>query len=293
MLAMGLASSGMSPTARLGYETGGLEGIQRLKALVASFDSPEALTALSAKFSQLHGLILNAPRQFLLIGEEAHQQSLTESLLAPELPSANESIEALTFDSVRTQVREAWATATQVNFCAKAYPSVAAGHPDNAALSVLGGYLRNSFLHTAIREQGGAYGGGAMQDASTASFRFFSYRDPRLEETLADFDKSISWMLDEEHPEHLLEEANLGVISAMDKPSSPSGEAKQAFYNRLFDRDLNFRMAYRKQVLAVTVEDLRRVTRTYLIPEQASIGIVSNKDNLSQLNIDGIKINTL
>ena len=33
-----------------------------------------------------------------------------------------------------------------------------------------------------------------------------------------------------------LEEAILGVIGSMDKPSSPAGEGKQDFHNRLFGR---------------------------------------------------------
>jgi Zn-dependent M16 (insulinase) family peptidase len=59
---------------------------------------------------------------------------------------------------------------------------------------VLGGFLRNGFLHRAIREQGGAYGGGASHDAGIAAFRFYSYRDPRHAATLADFDAALDWL---------------------------------------------------------------------------------------------------
>ena len=45
-------------------------------------------------------------------------------------------------------------------------------HEDSAALVVLGNLLRNGFLHRAIREQGGAYGGGASQDSNSGAFRF-------------------------------------------------------------------------------------------------------------------------
>ena len=65
-------------------------------------------------------------------------------------------------------------------------------HVDAAALTFRG-YLRNGFLHRTIREQGGAHGGGASQDCHTGAFRFFSYRDPRIEGTLNDFDQSIQW----------------------------------------------------------------------------------------------------
>lgn len=67
---------------------------------------------------------------------------------------------------------ELWLANTQVNFCARAYPTVPEAHPDAAALTVLGGFLPGGFLHRAIREQGGAYGGGASQDSGIAAFRF-------------------------------------------------------------------------------------------------------------------------
>ena len=74
--------------------------------------------------------------------------------------------------------------------------------------------------------KGGAYGGGASQDANSASFRFFSYRDPRLQETLSDFDAAIDWVLSSQHKPHQLEEAILGVIASLDKPASLSWRGK-------------------------------------------------------------------
>ena len=173
-----------------------------------------------------------------------------------------------------------WLTNTQVNFCARAYPTVAVQHPDAAALTVLGGFLRNGFLHRAIREQGGAYGGGASQDSGIAAFRFYSYRDPRLDETLQDFDDAVSWMLENKHDKRALEESILGVIGSLDKPGSPAGEAKQHFHNRLFGRSHEQREHFRQQVLAVSLEDLRRVADTYLRPELASTAVITNNSKL-------------
>ena len=183
---------------------------------------------------------------------------------------------AFTVAPVQQQVRQAWLTNTQVNFCAKAYPTVPVEHPDSAPLSVLAGFLRNGYLHRAIREQGGAYGGGASHDSDNAAFRFFSYRDPRLGETLDDFDKAVRWLLDEKHEWRLVEEAILGVIGAIDKPSSPAGEAKDAFYNNLFGRSPEQRRKFRQRVLEVKLDDLQRVGETYFKPGQASIAVISS-----------------
>jgi Zn-dependent M16 (insulinase) family peptidase len=157
-----------------------------------------------------------------------------------------------------------WAANTQVNFCAKAYPTVPSGHPDAPVLTVLGAYLRNGFLHRSIREQGGAYGGGASHDANVGAFRFFSYRDPRNLETLADFDASIDWLLTEKHDELALEEAILSVMSSLDKPASPAGEVKKAFYDELYGRTAEHKRQLRDAIISTTIDDLQRVASTYL-----------------------------
>jgi len=280
-LAVSLASSRMSPTARLNHEFSGLESIRQLRTLRDAFSENSNIDQLLVKFKRLHQQIINAPRQFLLIGEQEFKAGLLSDIdqAWPE-NNPDELSSALGFAHVRDTVRQVWTTATQVNFCAKAYPTVPAVHEDNAVLHVLAGFMRNGYLHRAIREQGGAYGSGAGQDANSASFRFFSYRDPRLQETLTDFDNALDWVVSNKHQPHQLEEAILGVIAAMDKPSSPAGEAKQAFYSHLFKRDLEHRMTFRRRILEVSMEDLKRVTQTYFSPDAASIGVISNAEAL-------------
>ena len=183
-----------------------------------------------------------------------------------------------------------WIANTQVNFCAKAYPTVTMEHADAAALSVLGGFLRNGYLHTAIREQGGAYGGGATQDTNTAVFKFYSYRDPRLSETLDDFDNAINWMLDNDHEDRQLEEAILGVIGGMDKPGSPAGEAKSAFHNDLHGRSREKLQLFRQRVLEVSTDDLKRVTETYLKNGEASVAVITSAATYEELGDLGLEV---
>lgn len=290
-LAMSLASSRMSPTALLAHRSGGLEGIKQLKELRGQMAQKSSRDELLDKFKALHEQILAADKEFLVIAEPEHRTELLADIdKVWGAPVDGKAASPLVLPPLRENLREAWSTTTAVNFCAKAYPTVASGHADNAALQVLAGFMRNGFLHRAIREQGGAYGGGASQDANSASFRFFSYRDPRLQETLTDFDAAIDWVVATEHKPHQLEEAILGVIASLDKPASPAGEAKQAYFNRKFGRSLEYRTQFRKQVLNTTIADLKRVAELYLAPEKASVGIISNKESVESLNIDNLKI---
>lgn len=276
-LAMTLASQGFSPTAKLSHASSGILGIQNLKALDDSLDSPASLNKLTESLSDIHQAIINSSQQFLVVGEEQSAAGIWSKVNELWQGQDANSNSKLSLPAIRENTRELWLCNTQVNFCAKAYQTVNGGHEDAPALAVLGGVLRNGFLHTSIREQGGAYGGGASQDSSIGGFRFYSYRDPRLGETLDDFDKSITWLLEKDHEWRVVEEAILGVISSIDKPSSPAGTAKLHFHNNLFGRTPEYHSTFRNAVLNLTQADLKRVTEKYLRPEQASVGVITHK----------------
>ncbi|WP_034765473.1 insulinase family protein [Chrysiogenes arsenatis] len=294
-LAMLAASSGMSPVAALSHRLRGLAGIRHTKIIEQKLENNDALAAFAAGLAEIHRRIQAAPRQILLIGEDEILQSATPQVCSLWENSGLQQApyQPFALSAVRQTSRQGWLTNTQVNFCAKAYPTVPVDHPDAPVLSVLGGFLRNGYLHRAIREQGGAYGGGANQDSDVAAFRFYSYRDPRMEETLADFDQSVQWLLQEQHEWRHVEEAILGVIGNMDKPGSPAGEAKKAFHNQLLGRTPEQRQRYRERVLSVTLDDLQRVASTYLQPEAASMAVVSRVENGEKLRKLGLETTTL
>ncbi|KMQ74868.1 insulinase family protein [Marinobacter subterrani] len=292
-LAMGAASQGMSPGAWLSFRLGGLAGIRGTKQLDQALKDPEELAALCEKLSALHEKIRNQRREFLVIGEEEQLPAMVDDLKSCWAGTSEAAGEGWKMAPVNYTTREAWLTSTQVNFCAKAYNTVPVDHPDAAALTVLGGFLRNGYLHRAIREKGGAYGGGAGQDSVNGTFRFFSYRDPRLEETLDDFDKALTWLQETDHDYQELEESILGVIGQLDRPRSPAGAARHAFHNKLFGRSPEQRARFRERVLSVTLDDLKRVASTWLIPEKASTAVVTSPENRARVEKLGLEIQEL
>ena len=280
-LAMTAACAGMSPLARLHHHQSGLAGIRQLRALDESLSNKENLQDYADQLAQLHEKLANTAMHFLVIAENdkvAEVAQAASGIWTRTSPSGD--LATFSMPPIRERCGELWLTNTQVNFCARAYPTVTEHHPDAAALVVLGGFLRNGFLHRAIREQGGAYGGGAAQDSGIAAFRFYSYRDPRFAETLLDFDRAVAWLMDTPHDDRALEEAILGVMGSLDKPSSPAGEAKQHFHNRLFGRTHEMREQFRQRILTVSLDDLRRVTEIYLKPELASTAVITNSGQL-------------
>jgi Zn-dependent M16 (insulinase) family peptidase len=287
-LAMQASSACHSLGSAITYDATGLPAIRRLKNWVSQWKDNDAdLNIWLEQLIGLHHKFQKQPAHALLVGEEPRLASLEKDMLSngiqfgAEQSSGFQNIES--FDTRKT----VWSTDTQVNFCSTAFKTVAANHQDSAALTVLGGVLRNNFLHTKIREQGGAYGGGASHDNSNGVFRFYSYRDPRLEETLTDFDASIDWLKKGEFTAEEVEQSVLGVIGSLDKPGSPAGEVKGAYQNRLFNRSDDFRKQYREHLLSVSKEQLVNLADQYFTEENKSSAVVTDSAKAETLQGSG------
>ena len=280
VLAMMAASSGMSPYAHIKQRWNGMTSLGLLKILNQAISSDTELQKLAGQLKAIHQIVLNQPRQFLLVSEKQRLDEFSNTMSSTLVSDKNQlqADNLIDYAPQLSTVNHCWTASTQVSFCAKAFPTVAGSHPDSAALTLLGGILRNGFLHRAIREQGGAYGAGASQDNQSGAFRFFSYRDPRIEGTLEDFDQSIKWILNQPIGSDKIEEAILGVIGSMDKPSSPAGEAIQAFYSEINGRNKQTQTEFRQRILKVNEADLKRVADQYLSSDKAQTAVITSTE---------------
>ncbi len=285
-LAMLVASAGLAAGAALSNRSRGLPSIILARELAEQVKEKAGVETLAAELQAIHALVVASKPQALLVADDEHQQVFVQQFAEQFKRLTQSSTLATPFvvETTETISAQAWLVNTQVSFCSKVYPTVPVAHLDSAPLTVVGELLRNGYLHRAVREQGGAYGSGASQDSGDALFRFFSYRDPRTVETVQEFDRSIEWLLNRGATEAQLEEAILGVVGSMDKPGSPAGEAKATFMNRLFGRTPEQRMEFRARILAVTLEDVKRVTELYLAdPAKGVTAIVTNSSLAEKL----------
>ena len=145
---------------------------------------------------------------------------------------------------------------TQVNFSALSLDAPIYDAKESPKYVILSSLLRNEFLHKKVREQGGAYGGGAAYDPFSGTFKMFSYRDPRFIETIEDFESSLSWAALGSFDEDNILESKLSVLSDIDKPSSPAGEAFKDYRLNSEDKSQKARQEYRKNIMEVTKEDI-------------------------------------
>ncbi|WP_232023346.1 insulinase family protein [Thiomicrorhabdus aquaedulcis] len=283
-LAMMAAVQNFTPTAQWQFQRSGFAGIQAIKELDKTLKKKAHLEQFAEDLSTIAQKLCQAPKQALLISDEAGLPQAMAGLKSEWSAMSNVAATSLfSLHADKTPIHQAWVTSTQVNFCALAYPAVMADHADAPKLAVLGACLRNGFLHSAIREKGGAYGGGASYNSEASAFVFYSYRDPRLLETYDDFNLAQAWLMSNEATQAKVDEAILNVISAMDKPGSPAGEAKKAFYQTLYGRTHAVRMAYRQGVISTTVDELRTVAERYLSANNASRVVLTNKGNAQKL----------
>jgi Zn-dependent M16 (insulinase) family peptidase len=292
-LAMSVASSGISAVANLSDRVSGLPALLRLREMVRDSSDDKKLGDLCEKLQQLYLKINAAKSEYLAISDKSHLGDFKSNLSSGWNKDTGTSEGSLSLAPHNSLVKQAWVVPGQSNFCSKVYPTVGPNHPDAPALSILAGVLKNGFLHTAIREQGGAYGGGASQDSASGAFKFYSYRDPRVAGTFEDFDRSLEWFKKGGHDDDAIEQAILGVISSIDKPGSPAGEAKQAFHNAIQGRTSEWRNEFRHRVLKVTLVDLERVASAYFKEEDASYGVLLQNENKQEALDLGFEIKEL
>ncbi|MBN2646855.1 MAG: insulinase family protein [Thiotrichales bacterium] len=294
--AMMAAMQHFSPIAHWKFNRSGFAGVRFVKEAYSDLQkSTEAVESLAHELETIAHKISSAPKQALVVSDSAGIDSALKAVTShwADQTSAVKTAAGFHLSASHQAVKQAWLTSTQVNFCAMAFPAVPNGHADAPKLAVLGACLRNGFLHSAIREKGGAYGGGASYQGESRGFVFYSYRDPRLLETFADFHRATDWLMSHEATQAKVDEAILNVISAMDKPGSPAGEMKKAFYQDLYGRGYDVRMAYRQGVISTTLEDLRILAERYFKPELASYAVLTQASQQALLEDQGYSSFTL
>jgi len=254
-LAMDYAAGGISSFAALSASMFGIKKLQGIKSIINKFGIEKGCDEIIEILRNIHKKVKKNPSNILTVLSDTN--ALSDGLVT-ESGSQNTQTKVSIFKN-----ESAWIIPAQVNYCAETYQGVNFFHDDAPKLSLLGAALRNGYLHTAIREKGGAYGAGAMHDTSSGVFKFFSYRDPNCRETFDEFQASINWIDNNLKQKHL-DEAVLNVISSVDKPLSPVGEAKSDFYQNLNGINHQMRLDYRNKILNTSLQDLHEVADKYL-----------------------------
>jgi len=203
-------------------------------------------------------------------------RDLLEKLVA-ELPDVGEAQARNKLDPVE-HAPEARVAPVPVAFNVRVFKTVRYTHPDSAPLLVLANYLRDTFLHRELREKGGAYGAYSQAGIAGGTFYFGSYRDPNVTRTYEVFDEALRWVTDGEIEAEALKEAILGACGDVDPLESPDIKGRREATNRSTGFTKEAREEFKRRLLQVTADDLRRVTRDYLATGAAAQTTVAGSD---------------
>lgn len=105
------------------------------------------------------------------------------------------------FEDGPTYYKNFFKTPLAVNNCTESMLSAPMSNSDDyAALMVLGNLMTFTYLLPSIREKGGAYGAGCQVNES-GTFTFYSFRDPKIEQTYDSFERAVGQVIDKEFSE--------------------------------------------------------------------------------------------
>lgn len=231
-----------------------------LKDLIAHFD--ERFEALKAKLAQVSAQIFvkndvvvsftGAPEDRNRFFELAGDFGLPES---PEPPLG------LYVQIPRPEIkREAFIVPSDVSYVAKG-ADVHQISDYAGAWVVLGNALSLDYLWNEVRVKGGAYGVG-FKRTPIGFARFYSFRDPHIDETIERYDRAADWIASFDPSEEEMEGYIVSTVAAHDAPVKPRLVARRQDVGYFAHRAPVWREMLRDQELRVTPEAVRACAGT-------------------------------
>ena len=156
--------------------------------------------------------------------------------------------------------------ASPVAFIGKVFKTVNFIHPDSPVLALAASLLDNLTLHPIIREQGGAYGSGAVSNALSGNFYFYSYRDPNISKSLEAFDIAIKDLAQGKFDEQDLEEAKFDIIQGLDEPVPPGLRGEHAYAWLSEGKTQEIRQTFRDNLLSTTRKQIIEAVNNHILP---------------------------
>ena len=211
-----------------------------------------------AKLEQIHQLIIN--RNALIInvtldGDNWQQFRPQLDEFLSQLPASDGQPTSWQRDTL--PLNEGLTIPAQVNYVAKGTNLYERGYELDGSISVIGNFLRTSWLWEKIRAQGGAYGAMYAFDRHDGTFAFLSYRDPNLLGTLDNYDKTVDFLQNLDLNEDELVKSIIGAISSMDSYQLPDAKGYSSLVRYLTGYTDEARQAYREQILTTTAADFK------------------------------------
>ena len=251
--AMLRAGSYCTPAGMVAEQLSGVSFYRFLKDLLANFD--ERFPQLSGKLAELACRLFASDGQVLSFsGSNAD----FERFLSADRPLPAAGAEGPKLAIPRPVVRnEAFIVPTDVCYASLGYDRrlLADAKPYTAAWQVGARALSYDYLWNEVRVKGGAYGVG-FQAARTGNLRFYSYRDPHLDETLARFAAAPGWLRGFDPVPAELDGYVISTVASFDSPLKARMLMRRQDKDFFSGRTPQMRAEAREQMLGAARGDL-------------------------------------
>lgn len=282
-----LSSSPQSAPAKILNMWNGIDYFFTMRDLALNFDAKA--DQLVAKLKELQGRVLSSGKLDLILTCDTEIYNTMKShgfygLQNLEVTPSGTWKDDFVLKPVEPQGR---VITSPVAFITKAFKTVPYNHRDTPAICVFSSLVDNIYLHTLLREQGGAYGGGASFNAMTGNFYFYSYRDPNISRTFKAFDDALAGILEGKFTEKDLEEAKLEIIQSLDKPIAPGSRGEKAYGWLKEGRTNEMRQQFRDRLLDLKPSDIIEAVRNQILPnmQQAPEVVFAGRELLEKENV--------
>lgn len=285
--AINLSASSLNEASRVANDFYGLSYFWKIRDMVRDFDQQGAYVLAKLQEIQKQVTCLKDPHLVLSCDAAMYNQLKTHGfygLKDIETSPYQPWQERIPVTPIPPQGR---LIASPVAFIGKVFPTVSYTHPSAPALNIASFLFDNLTLHTKIREQGGAYGGGAVSNPLSGNFYFYSYRDPNIVATFKAFEEAVQNLIRRENfDESNLEEAKFEMIQGLDSPISPGSQAEVAYGWWREGRTFEIRQAFRNKLMALTREDVIEAVEQIILPNmnKGSAVVFAGKELLEKAN---------
>lgn len=263
--AINLSAASLDIPSRIANAWYGLEYFWMLKDLAENFD--ERIPYLVEKLNILKDQLLCLENPHLIITSDAaiYDQIKGNRLYGLQDLPTKPYKPWLGDYTLEKSYSHARIITSPIAFTGKVMKTISYTHPDAPALSIAAFILDNLTLHSLIREQGGAYGAGAVNNAMSGNFYFYSYRDPNISSTLDAFDIAVRNMAKGDFQDSDLEEAKLEMIQALDNPVAPGSRGDLAYSWLREGKTVEVRQQFRDRVLSLTRQQVIDAVNKFLV----------------------------
>lgn len=285
--AINLSASSLDIPSKIANDWYGLEYFWKIKAIAQDFDAHAAFLVDKMQELQKKLLCLDHPHVIITCDAVMYDQIKGNQFYGLQTLQTKPFSKWSSDYPLNAPYSHARTIASPIAFTGKVLKTVSYNHPDAPALSIAAFLLDNLTLHTVIREQGGAYGGGAVSNPMSGNFYFYSYRDPNISTTLKAFGQAVHNLIKGKFTKSDLEEAKLEMIQALDAPVAPGSRGDLAYGWMREGKTPEVRQVFRDRVIQLTRTDVINAVKSHVVKglPSATTVVFAGRDLLEKENV--------